>query len=392
MRPFRIALLLATALVAVPLTLAPTVPASAQIAVGVTVTVEPPELPVYEQPPLPAPGYLWTPGYWAYGDEGYYWVPGTWVEPPQPGLLWTPGYWGFNNGAYVFNEGYWGPHVGFYGGINYGFGYNGLGFFGGEWRGGVFAYNQAAVANFGGVHVTNVYNRTIVVNRVTNISFNGGPHGIDVRPTAEQMQFVHERHVERTAAQVAQIHAAAQNRELLASANHGHPPIAATQRPGDFRGPGVVPARDAVARPAAEAARPVEHPAESAKPAAIAHPAAPAVRRHPLVAPHHTYEPARPAETARPSEAARPTETGHHVPATHPSEPAPHRPDAVRPSVAPHVEAPRPAEPARPHVEAARPPVAPHVESPRPVAPHMEAPRPAAPHPAAPKKEDAKPR
>jgi hypothetical protein len=41
--------------------------------------------------------------------------------------------------------GYWGPHVGFYGGINYGFGYGGVGFFGGEWRGGAFAYNTAVM-------------------------------------------------------------------------------------------------------------------------------------------------------------------------------------------------------------------------------------------------------
>ena len=24
------------------------------------------------------PGLIWTPGYWAYGDDGYYWVPGAW--------------------------------------------------------------------------------------------------------------------------------------------------------------------------------------------------------------------------------------------------------------------------------------------------------------------------
>ena len=52
--------------------------------------------------------------------------PGVWVEPPQPGLLWTPGYWGFVNGAYLFHRGYWGAQIGFYGGINYGFGYDGL--------------------------------------------------------------------------------------------------------------------------------------------------------------------------------------------------------------------------------------------------------------------------
>ena len=42
--------------------------ASAQIAVGVSVTIAPPALPVYVQPEIPAPGYIWTPGYWAYGE------------------------------------------------------------------------------------------------------------------------------------------------------------------------------------------------------------------------------------------------------------------------------------------------------------------------------------
>ena len=65
--------------------------------IGISITVGPPALPVYEQPPCPAEGYIWTPGYWAYDYDGgdYYWVPGTWVEPPQVGFLWTPGYWGW---------------------------------------------------------------------------------------------------------------------------------------------------------------------------------------------------------------------------------------------------------------------------------------------------------
>ncbi len=45
----------------------------------------PPPLPVYEQPPMPAPGYHWTPGYWAWNNSDYYWVPGVWVEPPRVG-------------------------------------------------------------------------------------------------------------------------------------------------------------------------------------------------------------------------------------------------------------------------------------------------------------------
>jgi hypothetical protein len=39
----------------------------------------PPPLPDYEQPQAPGDGYLWTPGYWAWGGGGYYWVPGGWV-------------------------------------------------------------------------------------------------------------------------------------------------------------------------------------------------------------------------------------------------------------------------------------------------------------------------
>ena len=70
-------------------------------AVFVSVSFGPPLLPVYVQPVCPAPGYIWAPGYWAWGPDfdDYYWVPGTWVLPPAVGLLWTPGYWGFSSGV-----------------------------------------------------------------------------------------------------------------------------------------------------------------------------------------------------------------------------------------------------------------------------------------------------
>jgi hypothetical protein len=85
-------------------------------------------LPDYDQPPSPGDGYLWTPGYWGWGQGGYYWVPGGWVEAPYEGALWTPGYWGYHNHRYGFYRGYWGPHIGFYGGVDYGFGYVGIGY------------------------------------------------------------------------------------------------------------------------------------------------------------------------------------------------------------------------------------------------------------------------
>src|SRR6202046_4701532 len=77
---------------------------------GISITVAPPMLVTYSQPICPQDGYIWTPGYWAYGPDGYFWVPGTWVEPPMVGVLWTPGYWGWDNGYYVFNRGFLWPH------------------------------------------------------------------------------------------------------------------------------------------------------------------------------------------------------------------------------------------------------------------------------------------
>ena len=134
-----------------------------QIAIGLSVRIGPPALPVYAQPICPGPGNFWTPGYWGWNDDGgYYWVPGTWVVAPV-GMLWTPGYWGWGGGLYAWHGGYWGSHIGFYGGVNYGFGYGGVGFAGGEWRGGSFFYNRA-VTNISVTNVTNVYSRTVVVN------------------------------------------------------------------------------------------------------------------------------------------------------------------------------------------------------------------------------------
>jgi hypothetical protein len=218
-------------------------PSSAQIGIGISVRIGPPALPIYAQPIAPGPGYLWTPGYWGWNDDGgYYWVPGTWVVAPI-GMLWTPGYWGWGGGLYAWHAGYWGPHVGFYGGINYGFGYGGVGFFGGEWRGGAFFYNRA-VMNVDSVHITNVYNRTVVVNE-SHVAFNGGEGGIAARPTAEEEAAGREPHQAALASQTEHEHAASQNRAMFASENHGAPAVAATGRPGDFSGHNVVAAKSA---------------------------------------------------------------------------------------------------------------------------------------------------
>ncbi|MBO0912272.1 MAG: YXWGXW repeat-containing protein, partial [Acidobacteria bacterium] len=249
------------------------VPVSSFAGVFVSVTVAPPPLPVYTQPACPGDGYIWTPGYWAWGAGGYYWVPGTWVLAPRPGFLWTPGYWGWSGGVYVWHAGYWGPHVGFYGGVNYGFGYGGVGFAGGEWRGGTFFYNRS-VSN---VNVTNVhiYNRTVINNVTVNrVSYNGGRGGLNARPTRQEQMAMNERHFASTRMQMQHEHAASTNRDLLASVNHGHPGMAATARPGEFHAHGADGSRAAGAparpenRPVPERAmnRNVPHPQNGAHP------------------------------------------------------------------------------------------------------------------------------
>ncbi|MBB5343390.1 YXWGXW repeat-containing protein [Tunturibacter empetritectus] len=199
----------------------------AQIAVGVSIHVAPPALPVYTQPPCPTPGYLWTPGYWAYGAAGYYWVPGVWVAPPRVGVLWTPPYWGFVGGVYVFHAGYWGPHVGFYGGINYGFGYSGVGFGGGVWAGNVFRYNTAVVnVNTAVIHNTYV-NRTVINNTVVNHTSFSGPGGIPAQPTPQERMAMNEQHLQPTVNQLSHQQTASQDRSQWASSNGGRPATAA---------------------------------------------------------------------------------------------------------------------------------------------------------------------
>jgi hypothetical protein len=201
---------------------------------------------VYEQPACPGDGYLWTPGYWAWADGDYYWVPGTWVEAPQPGYLWTPGYWGWGGNAYVFHQGYWGEHVGFYGGVSYGYGYTGHGYEGGRWDNGHFAYNQS-VNNVNTTVVHNVYNTTVINNNTTNVtrvSYNGGNGGIQDRATPEEESAAQARHIPPVAAQTEHVQAARSNPQLRASANQGKPPIAATEKPGAFSGSGVVAAKE----------------------------------------------------------------------------------------------------------------------------------------------------
>jgi len=165
------------------------IPASSYAGVFISVGFAPPVLPVYVQPVCPQPGLMWTPGYWAYGEDGYFWVPGAWVPVPYEGALWTPGYWGWSGGMFIFHDGYWGRHVGYYGGVNYGFGYGGIGFFGGEWR------------------------------------------GIQHQPSPEERAAEREPHVQPTSVQQHHIQAAQTDKSSYVKNNGGHPQTLAVARP-----------------------------------------------------------------------------------------------------------------------------------------------------------------
>ena len=162
----------------------------------ISVKVAPPPIAVFDQPPCPGDGYIWTPGYYQYGDYGYYWVSGAWVLPPSVGLLWTPGYWGLAGGKYAWHEGYWGPQVGFYGG------YFGSGFNGGRWEGSVFRHNTV-ISNVDRNNVHNTYEDRSAVREIKgpNHAFNG-KGGIEAKPSRGEVEASRAPHQAPTPGQV----------------------------------------------------------------------------------------------------------------------------------------------------------------------------------------------
>ncbi len=275
--------------------LLPLIPApKANAGVFISVNFGPPVLPVYVQPPCPQPNLMWTPGYWAYGPEGYYWVPGAWVPAPYVGALWTPPYWGFAGGVYVFHPGYWGPQVGYYGGINYGFGYMGVGFAGGIWSGGVFRYNTAIMHV--GPGIRNVYvdrsivQRNTIVNR-GRVAYNGGPNGIRYQPNAQERSYMSQRHTAPTSFQTQHATAARNDRSAYARNNGGRPSNMASSRPLQ---------REAQTRPATTA-RPAARPGNAARPAE----SRPAQQREARPAQQHQARPAQ-QHQSRPQRESKP--------------------------------------------------------------------------------------
>jgi hypothetical protein len=202
--------------------------ASSSAYIGISVGFAPPAIPVYVQPYCPGPGYIWAPGYWAWNGFDYYWVPGYWAYPPRIGFYWTPGYWGYSGSRYVFYDGYWGPTIGYYGGINYGYGYFGRGYYGGEWVGSTFRYNTA-VTRVDTTVIKNTYvNNNYVKATTTRTSFNG-PGGVTAKATAEEQNAAKAEHVAPTTEQRSRVEAAKKDPALLAKNNKGKPKEDAVQ-------------------------------------------------------------------------------------------------------------------------------------------------------------------
>lgn len=211
----------------------------------------PPAMPEYEQPPCPGDDYIWTPGYWGYqGGQGYYWVPGAWVTAPYAGALWTPGWWGYVKNRYGWHNGYWGRQIGYYGGINYGHGYDGFGYQGGYWRGDHFDYNRNE-NNIDTRNVHYVYDYKVRDYNTSHVSFNGGRGGIQARPYTAEVEALHEQHHPPMTSQVQMAQQARSDRQNFASVNRGRPQMVAVDHPleSDHNVPAPQPVRYAPPAP-----------------------------------------------------------------------------------------------------------------------------------------------
>ena len=148
----------------------------------------------------------------------------------------------YTDGRYRWYHGYWAPHIGFYGGINYGFGYVGRGYDGGYWNHDRFDYNRS-VNNVNINVIRNVYNRR--VNNFTNnrIGYDGGRGGLNVRPTASELAVLHEERIAPVQAQVQHREQAATDRSQFNAVNHGRPQMLATPHPlaTEYRAPAAHP-------------------------------------------------------------------------------------------------------------------------------------------------------
>jgi hypothetical protein len=310
---------------------------------------------------------------------------------PWVGALWTPPWWGYQNNVYIWHAGYWAPHIGFYGGIDYGFGYPGRGYYGAYWNQGRVFYNRQ-VTNVNITVIRNYYAASVPRVQVTRVSFNGGPGGVEVRPTRQELAVSRDPRLAPVPAQVDHARQAVANRAQFAEPGNQRPKDLAATLPlaTHYKAPEARPPEAAVRvaerpspgapRPAPEAARPTPEAARRALPPAQP-PSGPAEQR-PAPPERANNQPV--PEIRRPVPEQRPGQAERTTPTPRPELPArPEQPRAVPPRPVPQARpetravAPRPE--ARPQPQPQR--AAPSRPEPkaRPEQPHAPASHPAAP-------------
>ena len=196
---------------------------SVGIGIGVAIHAAPPPLPVYVQPPIPGDGLHVDTGLLGMGSGRLLLGAGRVGAPAYGWRTLDARLLGLHGRRLWLASRLLGSHVGFYGGVNYGFGYGGVGFAGGAWRGGAFAYNSA-VMNVGEGVVHNTYiDRTVVNNTVVNRTSFNGAGGVMARPTSFEQSAMNEHHFEPTGMQTQHFNAAANDPGQRFSANGGRP-------------------------------------------------------------------------------------------------------------------------------------------------------------------------
>lgn len=79
-------------------------PASARVALGVSIDVAPPVAQV-ERVAI-RPGFEWAPGYWRWNGARHIWVGGVWMRA-RSGHRFVPARWAHVGPAWRFHRGYW---------------------------------------------------------------------------------------------------------------------------------------------------------------------------------------------------------------------------------------------------------------------------------------------
>jgi hypothetical protein len=80
-------------------------PAQAQFSISIDIGTPPPAQRV-EVVHEVRPGWIWTPGYWAWEGHRHVWMDGRWVHT-RPGMRWEAARWDRHGDRYRFSPGHW---------------------------------------------------------------------------------------------------------------------------------------------------------------------------------------------------------------------------------------------------------------------------------------------